>query len=190
MQETALIPLTDGPIAELSPSIVNVAAAFCDNFKAPLANVVIDPAADGRVIVMAANAHSAIKIEAAGSATERVLVPGQVLKRMAIRHPEAELISVRSIDELMISIRSYSAGATVAVQAPRGQECFQTFPPLDEPEALETKPLGIDPKLIRRVLGAIGSAEKCTILQLSWALKIKARWDGWSAEVLCAGMAS
>jgi hypothetical protein len=169
---------------------VNVAAAFCDKSKGQLANVVIDPAAEGRVIVMAANAHAAIKIDAQGSASERVLVPGQVLKQMAARHPEAELISVRSIDEMLISIRSYSAGATVAVQAPRGQECFQTFPPLDEPDALETEPLGIDTNLMRRVLVAIGSAEKCTILQLSWALKIKARWDGWSAEVLCAGMAS
>lgn len=138
---------------------------------------------------MAANSHSAIKIEAEGSATERVLLPGLVLQKMAKRHHEAELISVRPIDEMLISIRSYSAGATVAVQAPRGQECFQSFPPLDEPDALETEPLGVDPKLMRRVLGAIGSAEKCTILQLSWALKIKARWDGWSAEVLCAGMA-
>ena len=189
VHETALAEVKQGPIAELSAETLNVAAAFVDRFKAELANVVIDPGADGRVVVMAANPYSAIRIEAEGSATERVLIPGHLLQRMAARHREAELVSVRQLDELHVSVRSYSEDSTLAVSTPRGQACFAQFPPLDEPEALEAQPLGISAALLRKALTPLEGAGRVTLLQLPGSVRISATWPRMSATVLVAGMA-
>ena len=189
MQETALTEVKQGPIAELSAETLNVAAAFVDRFKAELANVVIDPAGEGRVVVMAAGPYSAVRIEADGSATERVLVPGQLLQKMASRHREAELVSVRQVDEVLISVRSYSEDSTLAVTSPRGQACFLQFPEMAEPEAMEARPLGVSATLLRKALAPLEGADRVTLLQLPGSVRISATWPTMQAVVIVAGMA-
>jgi hypothetical protein len=189
VQETALTEVKQGPIAELSAQVLNVAAHFTDKFKAELSNVVVDPAGEGRVIVMAAGPYSAVRIEAEGSATERVLLPGHLLQRMAARHREAELVSVRLVDEVLISVRSYSEDATLAVTAPKGQACFLQFPEMDAPETMEAVPLGVSPMLLRRALAALEGANRVTLLQMPGSVRIAATWPSMSATVIVAGMA-
>ncbi len=189
MHETALTEVKQGPIAELSAHILNIAACFTDYHRAELANVVVDPSGEGQVVVMAANLFSAIRIEAEGTATERVLLPGQLLHKMAKRHPEAELVSVRPVDEVLISVRSFSSDSTLAMTAPRGQACFLTFPEMAGPETMEAAPLTLSPKLLRKALTPLEGAERVTLLQLPGSFRISANWPTRSATVVLAGMA-
>ena len=189
MHETALTKVKEGPIAELSALVLNVAASFTDASKAELANVIVDPAGDGRVILRAANPYSAIQIEAEGSATERVLLPGLVLQKTSKRHPESELVSIREAGETLISIRSYSEYSTLAVIAPRGQSCFKRFPPLDQPEAMDAQPLGMSALLLRKALAPLTTANRMTLLQLPSSVRISATWPTMQATVLVAGKA-
>lgn len=190
VQETALTGIKQGPIAELSAQVLNVAAHFTDRFRAELANVVIDPAGEGRVVVMAAGPYSAVRIEAEGSAIERLLLPGQLLEKMAKRHREAELVSVRQVDEVLISVRSYSESSTLAVTAPKGQTCFLAFPEMDAPETVEAQPLGISATLLRKALAPLQDADRVTLLQMPGSVRISASWPTMQAVVIVAAMAS
>jgi hypothetical protein len=188
VQETALVEVKTGPIAEVSAAILRCAASFTDASRGELANVVVEPAGDGQVVVMAAGPHSAVRIEGEGSAAERVLLPGLVVSKMAKRHPEATLFSVRQVDEVLVSLRSYSEDSTLAVSAPAGQSCFAQFPPLDEPEALEAKPLRMEPRLLIRALSALAGADTTQLSQLSYGVRITAAWPTWTATAIVAGM--
>lgn len=187
VQETALAEVKQGPIAEFPAGAMRLAALFTDSSHAELSNVVIEPGEDGRVTLMAATPICAVRIVAEGRADERVLVPGDLARKVTRRHHDAELVSIRDVDELLLSLRSYSADCTVAVSGPKGQVAFQTFPAMAAPDEAEAAPLAVCGVLMRMVLRAVGEADSLSLLQLPGALRVSASAERWSATLLLAG---
>lgn len=169
---------------------MRLAAVFTSSKHAELSSVVVDPGEDGRVVLMAATPVCAVRVDAEGRADGRVLIPGPVAREVSRRHRDAELLSIREVDELMLSIRSFSQNCTVAISGPRGQIAFEAFPPMTPPDEVETEPLGMAPELLQRVLSSLRECDSLSLLQMPGALRIAATADRWSATLLVAGMVS
>lgn len=190
MQETALAEVKTGPIAEFPAGALRLASRFTDGSHAELSSVVVEPGEDGRVVVMAATPVVAVRIDAEGRAEERVLIPGVVARQMSRRHADADLVSVRAVDDVLLSVRSFSSDTTVAVSTPRGQVSFSEFPTMARPDEAETEPTAISGTLLRVVLGSLLETRGLSLLQMPGALRITAVADNWSVRVLVAAMVS
>lgn len=169
---------------------MRLASVFTDGSHAELSSVVVEPGKDGRVVLLAATPVCAVRVDAEGRADGRVLIPGAIAREVSRRHRDAELLSIRELDEMMLSIRSFSADCTVAISGPRGQVAFEAFPPMTAPDTAETRPTPMSGLLLRTALRALMEAEDLSLLQMPPGLRITANGDRWSATLLVAGMVS
>lgn len=193
MTATALPePVKTGPLAELPASAIWMACDYTSNRRAGLDVVRIEPHGEDQVQLSACTPHSAIQLWVSGQAQRQVLLPGRAMKALRSRHRDADLLAVRGMDEVMLSVRTFSESCTVAWSLPEAQVCFERFPEMPLAELLPEEALRFEPNLLRAACSGLVGIEdlELSIMQQRWGLLLKLQAPELEGQIILAGKRS
>jgi len=181
--------VTNGPLLEVAAAPMFFAADFISTRHGGLEAVKASPADDG-VLLEAIGPTAAVQLEISGSCEAPVLVPGRILQLMRSRHGDAELMAVKRIDDVHLSVRSFSDSCTVAMNCAEPLAPLPPFPSMASDDATEGRPLRIDPKLLQLISGRLAALRgvDVAVLQHSWGLQFRVSGDGLRGQVMLLGM--
>lgn len=181
-----------GPILEAPAWAIWLACDYTSNRHAGLDVLRLEPYGEDQVQISGCTPVSAIQLRLPGHASRVVLLPGKALKGLRQRHRDAELLAVKPVNDLMLSVRTFSESCTVAWSLPEGQTCFERFPEMPTTEVLEKTPVGFDPALLRTACGGLTVLQdvKVAVLQQKWGLQLKLKGEEMEGQIILLGKRS
>lgn len=134
LTKTRSTPAVEIPAATLRTFVALVPTSRA--YKTVPQLCIIHPTADGRVRLFASDGVSAVFMRADGNCERMIAVELPILRRLMASHRDAEIFSIAAVpDEPFLRLRTFSAGQTVAIEAPAPAP-FTTAEAIDGIDAL------------------------------------------------------